>query len=84
MLKKYPLEKKELNNDMARNRLKTLRDFNDTDLKEKLEDLKVDLAKLRSEGSKGTLKKDAGVIRWKRRDIARVLTIINERERGIK
>jgi large subunit ribosomal protein L29 len=84
MLKKYLLEKKELNNDMARNRLKTLRDFNDTDLKEKLEDLKVDLAKLRSEGSKGTLKKDAGVIRWKRRDIARVLTIINERERGIK
>jgi large subunit ribosomal protein L29 len=84
MLKKYLLEKKELNNDMARNRLKTLRDFNDTDLKEKLEDLKVDLAKLRSEGSKGTLKKDAGVIRWKRRDIARVLTIINEREREIK
>jgi large subunit ribosomal protein L29 len=84
MLKKYLLEKKELNNDMARNRLKTLRDFNDTDLKEKLEDLKVDLAKLRSEGSKGTLKKDAGVIRWKRRDIARVLTIINERESGIK
>jgi large subunit ribosomal protein L29 len=84
MLKKYLLEKKELNNDMARNRLKTLRDFNDTDLKEKLEDLKVDLAKLRSEGSKGTLKKDAGVIRWKRRDIARVLTIINERERRIK
>ncbi len=64
--------------------LKTLRDFNDTDLKEKLEDLKVDLAKLRSEGSKGTLKKDAGVIRWKRRDIARVLTIINEREKGKK
>jgi large subunit ribosomal protein L29 len=84
MLKKYPLEKKELNNDMARNRLKTLRDFNDSDLKEKLEDLKVDLAKLRSEGSKGTLKKDAGVIRWKRRDIARVLTIMNEREAGKK
>lgn len=64
---------------MARNRIKTLREFNDNDLKEKLEDLKVDLAKLRSEGSKGTLKKDAGVIRWKRRDIARVLTIMNER-----
>ncbi len=68
-----------LNNNMARNRIKTLREFNDNDLKEKLEDLKVDLAKLRSEGSKGTLKKDAGVIRWKRRDIARVLTIMNER-----
>ncbi len=69
---------------MARNRIKTLREFNDADLEEKLEDLKVDLAKLRSEGSKGTLKKDAGVIRWKRRDIARVLTIMNEREAGKK
>lgn len=64
---------------MARNRTKTLREFNDSDLKDKFDDLKVDLAKLRSEGSKGTLKKDAGVIRWKRRDIARVLTVINER-----
>jgi large subunit ribosomal protein L29 len=69
---------------MARNRIKTLREFNDADLEGKLEDLKVDLAKLRSEGSKGTLKKDAGVIRWKRRDIARVLTIMNEREAGKK
>ena len=64
---------------MARNKIKTLREFNDSDLRGKLEDLKVDLAKLRSEGSKGTLKKEAGVIRWKRRDIARVLTILNER-----
>ena len=64
---------------MARNKTKKLREFNDLDLRGKLEDLKVDLAKLRSEGSKGTLKKEAGVIRWKRRDIARVLTILNER-----
>ena len=64
---------------MARNKTKTLREFNDSDLRGKLEDLKVDLAKLRSEGSKGTLKKEAGIIRWKRRDIARVLTILNER-----
>lgn len=64
---------------MARNKTKTLREFNDSDLRGKLEDLKVDLAKLRSEGSKVTLKKEAGVIRWKRRDIARVLTILNER-----
>ncbi len=66
---------------MVRNRIKTLRELNNADLKDKLEDLKVDLAKLRSEGSKGTLKKDAGVIRWKRRDIARVLTILSEREK---
>jgi len=66
---------------MTRNRIKTLRELNDSDLRDKLDDLKVDLAKLRSEGSKGTLKKDAGVIRWKRRDIARALTILNERSR---
>ena len=38
---------------MARNKTKTLREFNDSDLRGKLEDLKVDLVKLRSEGSKG-------------------------------
>ncbi len=66
---------------MSRNKLKTLREFNDSDLNEKLNDLQIDLAKLRSESSKGTLKKEAGVIRWKRRDIARILTIINERNK---
>jgi len=66
---------------MGRNKIKTLRGLNDADLGNKLEDLKVDLAKLRSEGSKGTLKKETGVIRWKRRDIARVLTIMNEHKR---
>lgn len=66
---------------MSRNKIKTLREFNDSDLNEKLNDLQIDLAKLRSESSKGTLKKEAGVIRWKRRDIARILTIINERNK---
>jgi len=67
---------------LARNKTKTLRQFNDADLKDKLTDLKVDLAKLKSEALKGTLKKDAGVIRWKRRDIARILTLMNERAGG--
>ena len=67
---------------MGRNKIKTLRELNEIDLQNKLDDLKVDLAKLRSEGSKGTLKKEAGVIRWKRRDIARVLTIMNEFKRN--
>ena len=66
---------------MGRNKIKTLRALNESDLGNKLEDLKVDLAKLRSEGSKGTLKKETGVIRWKRRDIARVLTLMNEHKR---
>lgn len=69
---------------MSRNKTRTLRQFNDNDLKDKLSDLKVDLAKLRSESIKGTLKKEAGVIRWKRRDIARILTLMNERTGGKK
>ena len=69
---------------MSRNKTKTLRQFDDDDLKDKLTDLKVDLAKLRSEAIKGTLKKEAGVIRWKRRDIARILTLMNERTGGKK
>ncbi|HET7149338.1 MAG TPA: 50S ribosomal protein L29 [Candidatus Nitrosopolaris sp.] len=64
---------------MARLRLKTLREMNDPDLSDKLSELNADLAKLRAEGSKGTLKKQTGDIRWIRRDIARIMTILNER-----
>jgi large subunit ribosomal protein L29 len=65
---------------MARLKLKTLREMNDQDLTDKLAELKTDLGKLRLEKSKGTLKKETGNIRWLRRDIARMMTIINERK----
>jgi large subunit ribosomal protein L29 len=65
---------------MARLRLKTLREMNDQDLVDKLAELKTDLAKLKLEKSKGTLKKQTGNIRWIRRDIARMKTLIGERE----
>ena len=64
---------------MARLKLKTLREMNDTDLKDKLSELSADLSKLRGEAAKGTLKKQTGDLRWVRRDIARIMTIINER-----
>ena len=64
---------------MARVKLKTLQEMNRTDLTEKLSELKAELMKLKSERAKGTLKKETGSIRWMRRDIARILTIINER-----
>lgn len=64
---------------MARLKLKTLREMNNTDLSDKLSELNADLAKLRAEGAKGTLKKQTGDLRWIRRDIARILTILNER-----
>jgi large subunit ribosomal protein L29 len=65
---------------MARLKLKTLREMNDADLSQKLSELKADLAKVRSEQTKGTLKKHSGEIRYMRRDIARLLTLLNERK----
>lgn len=65
---------------MARLKLKTLREMNDKDLADKLAELKADLAKLRIEKSKGTLKKQTGNIKWLRRDIARIITLLNERK----
>ena len=54
---------------MSRIKLSTLREMNDHDLEDKLLELKADLAKLRSEVEKGTLKKYSASIRWVRRDI---------------
>jgi large subunit ribosomal protein L29 len=69
---------------MARVKLKTLREMNDQDLAGKLTELKADLAKLTLEKSKGTLKKETGNIRWLRRDIARMMTILSERKAAKK
>jgi large subunit ribosomal protein L29 len=66
---------------MARLKTKILREMNDQDLTDKLAELKTDLGKLQLEKSKGTLKKQTGNIRWLRRDIARLKTIMNERKR---
>jgi large subunit ribosomal protein L29 len=51
----------------------------DDDLTGKLSELKADLGKLKVEVAKGTLRKQSGKIRYNRRDIARVLTILRER-----
>ena len=65
---------------MPRLKMKTLREMNSEDLSDKLVELKADLGKLQLEKSKGTLKKQTGSIRWLRRDIARLNTIMNERK----
>lgn len=69
---------------MARLKLKTLREMNDQDLADKLSELKADLAKLKLEKSKGTLKKQTANIKWLRRDIARMHTLLNERKSSMK
>lgn len=68
---------------MGRLKLKDLREMNDKDLVDKLSELKADLGKLKVEAAKGTLRKDSGKVRYRRRDIARVLTILREREKKV-
>ena len=64
---------------MARMKLKDLREMGDDELTGKLSELKADLLKLKIEVAKGTLRKQSGKIRYHRRDVARVLTILRER-----
>ena len=64
---------------MARIKLKDLRNMGDDELISKLSELKADLSKLKIEVAKGTLRKQSGKIRYDRRDIARLLTILRER-----
>ena len=66
---------------MARLKMKTIRELNETDLKDRLDQLRSELTKLRIESSKGTLRKDSGKVKPLRRDVARVLTRLNELKR---
>jgi len=63
---------------MTRIKMKTIRELNETDLKDRLDQLRSELTKLRIESSKGTLRKDSGKVKPLRRDIARVLTRLTE------
>ena len=63
---------------MTRMKMKTIREFNETDLKDRLDQLRSELTKLRIESSKGTLRKESGKVKPLRRDIARMLTRLNE------
>ncbi len=66
---------------MSRLKMKTIRELNETDLKDRLDQLRSELTKLRIESSKGTLRKDSGKVKPLRRDVARVLTRLNELKR---
>ena len=63
---------------MSRISMKTIRAFNEKDLKNKIQESRSELAKLRVDGSKGTLRKESGKIKALRHDIARMLTRLNE------
>ena len=57
---------------------KTIKELNEKDLQDRLLQLRTDLKKLSIESSKGTLRKESGNLRPTRRNIARILTRMNE------
>lgn len=63
---------------MARLKMKSIREFNENDLKERLEQSRTELTRLRTDAAKGTLRKESGKIKASRKEIARMLTRLNE------
>ncbi|WP_246263925.1 50S ribosomal protein L29 [Metallosphaera tengchongensis] len=60
---------------------KELRNKSDEELKKRLEELEADLIKNRAEARMGTLK-NTSLIRNKRKEVAKILTIMGERKRS--
>ena len=66
---------------MAHLKNKTIREFNKKDLDDRLKQVRSELFKLRIESRKGTLRKESGKLKPRRKDIARILTRMNEMKR---
>ena len=58
--------------------MKSVRELNEHDLKDRVIQLRTDLTKLEVENAKGTIRKESGKIKPLKRDIARLLTRLNE------
>ena len=65
---------------MTKISMKTIRNLNEKDLRSKMLDNRTDLAKLRVDSSKGTLRKESGKLKPIRKNIARMLTRLNDME----
>ena len=63
---------------MTRLSMKTIKQLNEKDLKSKIQETRGELAKLRVDAAKGTLRKESGKLKPLRHDIARMMTRINE------
>lgn len=63
---------------MTRMSMKTIKQLNEKDLKSKIQESRSELAKLRVDAAKGTLRKESGKLKPIRHDIARMLTRLNE------
>ena len=63
---------------MTRLSMKTIKQLNEKDIKGTIQESRSELAKLRIDGSKGTLRKESGKLKPLRHDIARMLTRLTE------
>ena len=59
-------------------KMKSIRELNEKDLRDRVEQMKSELSKLQTENAKGTLRKETGKIRKARKEVARLLTRLNE------
>ena len=59
-------------------KMKSIRELSEKDLKDRVEQMKTELSKLQTENAKGTLRKETGKIRKVRKEVARLLTRLNE------
>ena len=57
---------------------KTIKEFNEKDLRDRLKQIRTELFKLRVESKKGTLRKETGKLKPLRKDVARILTRMNK------
>ncbi len=62
---------------MSRIKMKTVRELNEKDLKDRLQQARSELGRLKTDGAKGTLRKESGKMKPLKRDIARILTRLN-------
>lgn len=67
---------------MKRIKTKDLNGLSESELLQRLSDLRSELSKLRSGAARGTLKKELGEIRTVRRNVARTLTFINSKKKS--
>ena len=63
---------------MAMLKMKSIRELNEKDLRDKIIQMKTELSKLQTEEAKGTLRKETGKIKKVKKEIARLLTRLNE------
>lgn len=66
---------------MSRVRMKAVREMSEADLRQRIVETRGELGKLRTDAAKGTLRKESGKIKAIKRDIARMMTRLNEMKR---